>query len=356
MAHFSKKLIFLIACFVVFSNFNSILAEENKLDTDTTVAAGTTIENSDSLRYIPLENFLYGDTPRYIIMGGTPLVETKIKPLNLAIFTGALAGLFVLQHELQMNTIWKEHAEFTIAEDARYDIYIDKAGHFYGAHTASYFFREALVSSGFGWEASNNLGAGLGLAYSTYIEILDGYGKNWGFSPSDWYADVLGSVFFAAQNYFPVLQNFTPKFMYFPAEWTGNKSRIPHEIFMDDYASQVFFMSINVHNLLPKKWKKYYPDWLELSIGYAVRNILDQNSPAGRGVEPCSECISLEPGNWGSPRLIISLDYNMVKLLPDGSNTWNWFKQSLNLLKFPAPALEIGKVTRFYLIFPFKLI
>ena len=76
-------------------------------------------------------------------------------------------------------------------------------------------FREVLVASGFGWNAANNWGAALGTAYSTYVEILDGFGESWGFSPSDWYADIAGCLFFAAQNFFPSLQNFTPKFQHY---------------------------------------------------------------------------------------------------------------------------------------------
>ncbi len=314
-----------------------------------------TIINDDSL-YMPLSQFMYADVQRYLITGGAPLMKTRIKPVTFSIFAGALAAGFVLQHELQMNTIWKEHSSFKFQEDAKYDIYIDKAGHFFGAYAASYIFREALVASGISWNASNNWAAALGVGYSTYVEILDGYGKQWGFSPSDWYADVIGGAFFAAQNYLPVLQNFSPKFMYVPSEWFGYSSRIPHTMLIDDYASQVFFMSVNIHNLLPDKWKKYYPSWLELSVGYAVRNLLDVNVPEAQDIAPCSECISLIPGAWGSPRLIFALDYNLVKLLPDGGFFWNWCKQTLNIFKLPSPALEVGKVTRFYLLFPFKIL
>ena len=73
--------------------------------------------------------------------------------------------------------------------------------------------------------------------------------------------------------------------------------------------------------MLPKKYKSYWPKWLELSIGYAVRDILDANSLEGQGKIPSSECISLLPNNYGSPRLILALDYNLVKLfyLPGNS-------------------------------------
>ena len=334
----------------------SLIATEGQLATDTIDIIDTN-EIDRNLKYIPPECFLYSDTRRYILTGGTPLIKTEIKPIVFTSFTGLMTGVFILQHELQMNTIWKEHSsKFRILEDAKYSIYIDKAGHAWGAYAMSYVFRELLVASGIGWNTSNNVGAALGLGYSSYIEILDGFGDNWGFSPSDWYADVAGAAFFIGQNYVPFLQNFSPKFMYYPAEWFGHTSRIPHDIINDDYASQTFFLSANIYNMLPKKYKSYWPKWLELSIGYAVRDILDANSLEGQGKIPSSECISLLPNNYGSPRLILALDYNLAKLLPDGGNFWNWCKQSLNLFKLPSPAVEIGKITRFYLIYPFKIL
>jgi hypothetical protein len=307
--------------------------------------------------FIPISEFLYADMQRYVLAGGTPRKKTDFQILPFSIFAGTLTGLFILQHEMQMKTIWKEHTpNLKFQDDWAQELWLDKFGHFYGVYTASYFLREGFVMSGLSWNTSNNLAAGIGLLYSTYVEILDGYGEKWGFSKTDWFADLAGGMFFAAQNYVPFLQNFTPKFMFIPSQWFGYTPRIPHDIFIDDYSSQVFFISINVHNILPENWKKYYPSWLELSVGYTVRNHLENLAPERQNLEPCAECVSWEAGYWGSPRLIIALDYNLAKLLPDGGNTWNWFKQSLNLLKLPSPALEIGKVTRFYLIFPFKIL
>jgi hypothetical protein len=304
---------------------------------------------------MPASQFMYADMPRYMLIGGTPRIESKIQTIPLAICAGIMTGLFVLQHQMQMKTIWKNHSPFKFQDDALEEIWIDKTGHFYGVYAAAYSLREGFLAMGFNWNAANNWAAVVGTLYSTYVEILDGYGEQWGFSPTDFAADVAGGLFFAAQNYFPTLQNITPKFHYIPAEWFGYKSRNPHEIFIDDYSSQAFFYSLNIYNMLPESWKPYYPSWLELSIGYVVRNGLVLSQAKEIDV-PCSECISLKEGAWGSPRLVLALDYNMVKLLPDGGNIWNWFKQSLNLIKFPSPALEIGKVTRFYLMFPFKIL
>ena len=335
---------------------DGILVQNENKNHEALSQKANSASNKQPLR-LPLWQFRNADMQRYMLAGGTPLIETKIKPVPFAIFSTALVGAFIVQHEMQMNTIWQNQTAFKFQDDALEELWLDKFGHFYGVYANSYLFREILLATGFGWNAANNWGAILGTLYSGYVEVLDGFGEQWGFSPSDFLANCAGGLFFAAQNYFPALQNITPKFHYIPSEWFGYQSRQPHEIFIDDYSSQAYFFSLNIHNMMPDSWslKQYYPSWLELSIGYVMRNGLVLYQTNGIGV-PCSECISLKEGAWGSPRLVLALDYNMVKLLPDGGNTWNWFKQTLNLLKFPSPALEIGKVTRFYLMFPFKIL
>ncbi|MCL2039257.1 MAG: YfiM family protein [Bacteroidetes bacterium] len=335
--------------YLIASNDEIVQLQENVL------ADEISNDETKNIKYIDEKDFWYADTKMSILIGGLPQAETKIKPIPTAILTAGLTGAFILQHQLQMKTIWKNNkdAYFKFQDDLKEELFVDKLGHFYGAYITSYFLREALVGCGFGWESSNNIAAILGLTYSTYVEIWDGFGPDYGFSPSDFIADILGAAFFSAQHYHPSLRNITPKFIYIPSEWTGYKSRIPNAMFIDDYSSQFFFYSVNIHNLLPDKWKTYYPSWLELSVGYTVRNMLDKVRHPEE--EPCNECTFWKEGYWGSPRIVLALDYNLEKILPDGGNTWNWFRQTLNRFKLPSPALEIGTVTRFYILFPFKL-
>ena len=308
----------------------------------------------DTINQITTNEFIFADTRRYLIDGSLPMRLTKIKPVSAAIFGATLTGLFVVQHEMQQNTIWKDVGPFHIVEDYQYSLGADKFGHFYGTYMPSYFMSQVFMSTGFGYDLSHVLGGTLGLLYTSYVEVLDGYSKDFGFSPSDWYADFAGASFFVAQHFVPVLQNFQPKFMYVKPSWIGEKNRREAESFIDDYSAQTFWMSINVHNLLPKSMKNYWPDFLELSVGYAVYSLCTCD---WHGL-PCDPAISepVSKGAWGNRTLLIGLDYNLVKLLPDDGAFWNWLKQSLNLFRFlPAPTLEIGRTTRFYLTFPFPI-
>ncbi len=316
----------------------------------------TNYELNDPYKFIPLNEFFYADNQRYTISGGLPLKESDLKILPTVLFGAGLTAVFVAQHNWQLQTIWKERGDFKFMEDIKQDFFVDKFGHMYGSYMASYIFSETLMECGLSYDAASLWGAGIGLSYSTYIEILDGFGTNWGFSPSDFYSDVFGAAFFIGQHYIPYLQNFTPKFMYFPADWHGDKPRMPHDMFNDDYSSQTFWLSVNIYNMLPENLKSYWLPWLQISFGYTARNILDvfHYPELKQQYEKIADVRS--DIVWGSPRFIIALDYDLVKIIPDTGGFWNWLRQSVNLFKLPSPAIEFSKSkTRFYLVYPFSI-
>ncbi|MCX7736144.1 MAG: YfiM family protein [Candidatus Kapabacteria bacterium] len=340
----------LISKFSMINDISFLNSTNDTVINSSSQSINNTNLTNDNTLYVNFNNFTYADKHRYTIDGSQPLEFTKIKPIPAILFGAGYTGIFVLQHIGQMKTIWKETGKFHFQEDGYYALYSDKAGHFFGTYLSSYVLSETMMTIGFSWDAASIWGAVLGLAYTTYVEINDGFAVNWGFSMSDFYADIAGAGFFLAQHYIPFLQNFTPKFMYMPSPWTGNNYRIPSEMFIDDYSSHTLWLSVNVYNLLPDNLKKYWIPWLEISFGYAVRNLCD---PINYKCPPESEKFS--DLVYGNPKFIIALDYDLVKMLPDGGNFWNWLKQSLNHFKLPSPAIEFGSTTKFYLIYPIPI-
>ncbi len=330
----------------------------------TLVSAQKKTENDDESSKIEInsiiekrftqEEFQYANMHRYTLTGDLPLRDTKIKPYNFAGFAAVYGTFFYMQHKWQMETIWEEQSGFRFMEDGEYALWADKAGHFFGTYYMAYFMSEGLLQAGLSWEAASIWGGVMGLAYNTYIEILDGYGANWGFSPSDFYCDIAGAAFFIGQYYSPFLQNFTPKFSYMPPKWHGQNDRIPHDQFIDNYSSHTMWLSVNVRNLLPKSMKSYWPKWLELSIGYAARNLY---APGSNEAYDPEKSLKVSDKAWGDRRFIIALDYNLVHLIPDTKGSfWNWLRQSANYLKFPAPAISFGDSgTKYFLLYPFEL-
>ncbi|MHB1688252.1 MAG: DUF2279 domain-containing protein [Ignavibacteriaceae bacterium] len=310
-------------------------------------------ENSSSVQndsaktseeYVPLSQFTYAGERRFTLDGSMPLEKTKLRLGNAAIVGGVYLGAIIFLHIHQTNAWWSgQRGKFHFEEDWVSALQVDKAGHSYGGYIISYIMSEGLMASGFSWDDATIYGAGFGLLYQTYVETEDGFAKTWGFSPSDWYFDAIGPLFFLSQHYVPALQNITPKWQYIPSEWTGQPVINRPRTFIDDYNSSTFWWSLNVYNILPDSWKSYWVPWLNIAVGYGANAIDVKADPNG------------PPDQLSQRRFVIGLDYNLVKLLPEGGTFWNWLRQSLNYIKLPLPALEFSNSgTKFSLLYPFR--
>ncbi len=295
--------------------------------------------------FVPLTQFTYAGERRYTMDGSLPRLNTKLKPVTAAILGGVYVGAIVFLHIHQQHAWWSgSRGNFHFEEDWVSAMQVDKAGHAYGGYIASYVMSEGLMASGLSWKDATFWGSVFGLAYQTYVETEDGFAKQWGFSPSDWYFDALGPLFFLAQYHVPALQNITPKWQYVPSEWTGEPVINRPRTFIDDYNSSTFWWSLNVDNILPAELKKYWLPWLNIAVGYGADAVDVKADPNG------------PPDQLSQRRFVVGLDYNLVKLLPDGGWFWNWLRQSLNFLKLPSPAVEFtNSGTKFKLLYPFRI-
>ena len=77
-----------------------------------------------------------------------------------------------------------------------------------------------------------------------------------------------------------------------------------------------FWMSFEFQRLLPEQVEKFIPDFLNLAVGYAVRNI---NYSGG-----------------GYTELYIAIDYNLLKV-DTKIDVLNRIIYTLNYIHFPAP-------------------
>jgi len=301
-------------------------------------------------------DFKFANFPRYTMTGELPNLETKMKLKETLLIGGSLALILGGQHYMQTQTIYKDRSNFRFIEDGSYAFYSDKGGHLFGAYFGGYIFSESFMTMGMSKKTAGLWGSFLGLGYETYIEIMDGFGSNWGFSWSDYAFNLMGFSLFFGQNYVDELQYFVPKFMYFPSRWNGETNRIPSDIFVDDYSSQTIWLSINVYGLLPKEVDFYWPKWLNISLGYAVRNLNEVcviEDPEQRSLAKVGK-LSLDGCNYGNPKYILALDYNLVELFPKTDIAFlNWLIQTANYIKWPAPAIEFGQETKFMLLYPF---
>ncbi|HVO74233.1 MAG TPA: DUF2279 domain-containing protein [Ignavibacteriaceae bacterium] len=256
----------------------------------------------------------------------TSVPEINFDPLNKKIDYGILTAVGgvtlatgIAVHIYQMNAWWKDQRrKFHFTNDNLYALEIDKVGHFYAANLLAHLFSSGLEAANFQSEQAALYGSIASLAFETYVEIEDGFGPDWGFSPEDFTSDFLGAGFSLGQYYFPFLKDFQIKFSYYPSEKFREGLHKGNSI--DDYEGQKYWLSLRVKNLLPEPVSKFWPAFLNIAGGIGVKDL---------------------DGNGGGQReFYISLDLD-TEQIPLYGGVWQFVKNSFNYVHFPMPGLRI---------------
>jgi hypothetical protein len=317
----------------------SVRTEESILTDSSNSAKNISIH--DTTEFIPPEEFTFAGQQRYILDGSLPLRVSKVKPITVAAVQGTYFGVLIALHIYQENTFWRQSTSFRVRDNYDESLGANYGGHGIAGYYLSYLSTESLLACGISTKLAPIYGSLMGLGYQVYVEVLDGYGSNFALSPYEMYSNVIGVVWYLSSQYSPFLQNFVPKYNYYPASWFGYRAKAASETPIDDYSAWNYWVAINVPHLISKSYSSFWPSWLDVAFGYSARNL---------GYADATRIITL------------SLDYNLIKLLPDGGASWNWFKQTLNFFKLPSPTIEWsfdrdwkrGPV-RFYLAYPFPI-
>jgi hypothetical protein len=250
----------------------------------------------------------------------TPAV---VNTSRLAIVGGVVAASVVAIHLYQRNAWWKgERTTFHFQEDLIYAKGIDKIGHVYAANALTFVLSRSLQWANVTESPSIIWGAIGSTLYETYVEVEDGFSKYWGFDRVDFAGDVVGAWYPVAQHYVPFLQNFNLRFSYLPKN-ASKKSGIAGQTFtvFDDYEGQTIWLSLTMKNLLPGKAGTWWPDFLCLSLGVAVRD------------------------NFSPDRYLVwylAPDLDMTKIIPQNTHFLKTLGEALNFIHFPMPAVRIS--------------
>jgi hypothetical protein len=247
----------------------------------------------------------------------------KVNLIKFGAVTGVTAGAFWWLHNYQKNAWWSgQRGKFHFQNDWDYAMSADKIGHFFDGLFIQALYRGAMEWSGFSPTASQWIGAAFSIAYMTDIEIEDGFATDWGFSPGDQIGNVAGALYPVAQYYWKPLRSFNFKWSYYPSPslTEGNKNGA----FLDDYNGQTMWLSMSVHDALPKSAKKIWPDYLNIAVGYGVNDYTNYDKRYAD--------------------YYIGLDLDWTKIIPGKSKFMLWFKNVINHFRFlPLPVLKINK-------------
>lgn len=259
-----------------------------------------------------------------------PKDKYKIDYMKTGLITGVTIGAGVWLHYYQKNAWWSgQRSKFHFQDDWDYAMSADKWGHFYDGALIQSLYQGAFEWSGFKPKTAMWIATAFSIAYLTDIEIEDGFAKDWGFSPGDAIFNVLGAFYPVAQNYWSPLKEFSFKWSYFPSEELRNNKK--SGVFLDDYNGQTHWLSIGLHSFLPKSFKKYWPEFLNIALGYGVEHYNDYERRY--------------------QNFYIAFDYDFRKIIPGNSKFMMWLKDVINHFRIiPAPGIRINKYKTEYVI------
>lgn len=251
----------------------------------------------------------------------TASTENAINPYKITTVAAVTSGAFIVGHGL-LNDLWwkgtKVPFHINSEQDYRYALNSDKFGHATFAFLASKTYHKLFQWCGMSEEASAWGGFGVATAYQTYIEVRDGYSRDYGFSWGDITANTIGAGLPILQHYVPEARAFNLQLSFYPSAAFRNGE---YNAIIDDYTSTTHWLSFSLYNFLPKQMQVWYPQWLNLAVGHSVENL------DGKGA--------------GNHVLYISIDWNLSKI--NGLPTWlKDIFEILHVYHLPAPAVRIA--------------
>jgi hypothetical protein len=258
---------------------------------------------------------------------------------SLAGYSGTLVAL--------SNAWYKNYPQssFHFFNDADDWLQVDKAGHVFGAYTASRISMELWRWAGLSKKKRVVVGGISGAAYMTVIEVLDGFSSQWGFSMSDLSANVAGSSLFMAQELAWDEQRIQVKFSFHRnAYGSAQLDQRANDLFgnrtlermLKDYNGQTYWLSANLHSF----WKRsVLPRWLNLAVGYGAEGMFggSENMQKDNGTVVFDRRDIARYRQW-----YIAPDIDLTKIRTKNKLLRTTFFL-LNALKFPAPSIGFSK-------------
>lgn len=268
----------------------------------------------------------------------TPSDSLNVKKRNtviiseIALASGTLVGL---------DQLWYADypkSKFHFINDNAEWLQMDKVGHFYSSYQLGRFGAEMLEWSGAEKKEQLLYGSGLGFAFLTAVEVLDGFSSEWGASVGDIVANVSGTALYVSQELIWDEQRIIPKFSFHTTQYAKYNpnvlgSSLPQQL-LKDYNGQTYWLSVNLHSFYKDS---KIPKWLNLAIGYGAEGMINGKRE--------NDNLFLTPKTERFRQFYLSLDVDLTKI-ETRSHFLKTLFSVLNTLKIPAPTIEIQRFDR----------
>lgn len=254
--------------------------------------------------------------------------------ISSAGYGASLAGLSELWYkdtEKQSFQFFNDNAEWK---------QVDKLGHFYSAFYFSQGVSKGLQWTGVKKKSSDFWGSAVGFLILLPVEILDGYSADYGSSTGDLLANALGAGFYLGQAKLWNEVRIHPKLSFQRTDYPplrednvlGNGG--VSELFKD-YNGQTYWLSFDMDRFIR------FPKWLNIALGYGANGMVyardSQNAEAGYSA-------------YRQYYIGIDFDLSYLRTRSKGINTLLFF---INMIKLPAPAIEMSKEGTSFRFFQF---
>lgn len=232
----------------------------------------------------------------------------------------------------------------------------DKAGHLYSAYIESRLSMELWRWTGIDRKKRIWIGGMSGAAYQTVIEVLDGFSEGWGWSWTDFSANILGSGLLVAQELAWNDQRIKLKFsfhrkIYDDAELNSRSNSLfgksTAERLLKDYNGQTYWASANIRSFFPKA---KVPGWLSIAVGYGAEGMFGGRENIGKDDNGTIIFNRTDIKRYRQWYFAPDIDLTKIKTNKKGIK---FLLTVLSAFKFPSPALQFsnGKLKGYFLYF-----
>lgn len=237
-----------------------------------------------------------------------------------------------------LNQLWYAdypRSDFHFINDNSEWLQMDKAGHAFSSYHLGRFGSEMLEWSGASTKKQLLYGAGIGFAFLTAVEALDGFSSQWGASAGDIIANASGTALYVSQELIWKEQRIIPKFSFHPTKYADLRPEILGSSFSEqilkDYNGQTYWLSANLHSFFKDS---KIPKWLNLALGYGADGMISGNE------QNATFFSASNPQRYR--QFYVSLDVDMTKIKTNSPFLKTVFSV-LNTVKIPAPTIEFGR-------------
>ncbi|CAH0336715.1 hypothetical protein FVB9288_02427 [Flavobacterium sp. CECT 9288] len=238
---------------------------------------------------------------------------------------------------LALNQLWYANypkSDFHFVNDNAEWLQMDKVGHVFSSYQLGSFSAQMLHWSGASKKNQLLYGAGLGFAFLTAVEVMDGQSSEWGASIGDVVANAAGTGLYVSQELLWDEQRILPKFSFHTSPYAQYRPAVlgksVSEQIIKDYNGQTYWLSINLHSFAKNS---KIPKWLNVALGYGAEGMVAGNTA------------TLAPNAAFNPQryrqFYFSLDVDLTKIKTNSHFLKTVFSV-FNTVKIPAPTIEFS--------------